>query len=94
MLGLLPLFALKYLSSLFCIVLTENCTALSQSESSNFFMYIINTVIYKRLMNFAIILVGMLRLIFRYSLKLTISIRSSFSFGDRYLFFPFNQLIN
>ena len=31
--------------TLFALVLHLNCTALSQSESSNFFMYIINYVI-------------------------------------------------
>ena len=30
---------------LFCTVLRKNCTVLSQSESSNFFMYIINAQI-------------------------------------------------
>ena len=34
--------------TLFALVLHLNCTALSQSESSNFFMYIINAVMTKR----------------------------------------------
>ena len=33
------------LLTLFALVLHLNCTALDQSESSNFFMYIINSVI-------------------------------------------------
>ena len=37
MLALLPVFAFNYL---FCTVLRKICTVLSQSESSNFFMYI------------------------------------------------------
>ena len=39
--------------TLFALVLNLNCTALSQSESSNFFTYIINTLITRALMAFS-----------------------------------------
>ena len=38
--------------TLFALVLHLNCTALSQSESSNFFMYIISTLIFTLHFNF------------------------------------------
>ena len=43
MLALLPFFCIQL--PLFCIVLRKNCTVLSQSDSSNFFMYIIRSEI-------------------------------------------------
>ena len=47
--------------TLFALVLHLNCTALSQSESSNFFMYIINFIIENSILHIFLIIILIIR---------------------------------